>query len=240
MTLKPPRNQMSKALVSKEARRMNPSKLLNHRSIATKSRTHKAAKSTQHPVITGLVRIRNFVSWWRTPVLHRPASLALALMLLSISVYAQTDKIDDYVKAELEKRKIPGLSVAVVRNGEVIKAKGYGLANIELNVPATPETVYQSGSVGKQFTATAVMMLVEEGKIGLDDKISKYFADAPERWSGDHRPASAHPHRRDHGLSKGLRLSPRLHRRRTSQEGGRDSARFRARERSGATATWVT
>jgi len=110
---------------------------------------------------------------------------AVAVILLSLAGtgHAQTDKIDDYVKAELERQKIPGLSIAVVRNGEITKAKGFGLANVELNVPATPETIYQSGSVGKQFTATAVMMLVEEGKIGLDDKISKYFADAPDRWS---------------------------------------------------------
>ncbi len=53
---------------------------------------------------------------------------------------------------------------------------------MELRVPVKPETVFQSGSVGKQFTATAVMMLVEEGKIGLDDPLTKYFADAPASW----------------------------------------------------------
>lgn len=115
-----------------------------------------------------------------------PPILTVAVVLLSLAGvgHAQTDKIDDYVKGALERQKLPGVSIAVVRNGEIVKAKGYGLANIELNVPATAETIYQSGSVGKQFTATAVMMLVEEGKIGLDDKISKYFVDAPERWSG--------------------------------------------------------
>jgi CubicO group peptidase (beta-lactamase class C family) len=109
--------------------------------------------------------------------------LALILMVPSQAVAAQTDKVDDYIKTELDKRKIPGLSIAVVRNGEIVKARGYGLANVELNVAASPETIYQSGSVGKQFTATAVMMLVEDGKIALDDKINKYFTDAPERWS---------------------------------------------------------
>lgn len=112
--------------------------------------------------------------------------LALTLMVLSqaVAAFAQADKVDAYVKAELEKQKIPGVSIAVVRNGEVVKASGYGLANVELNVAASPATIYQSGSVGKQFTATAVMMLVEDGKIALDDKINKYFTDAPERWSG--------------------------------------------------------
>jgi CubicO group peptidase (beta-lactamase class C family) len=83
----------------------------------------------------------------------------------------------------MELQKIPGLSMAVVRNGEIVKARGYGLANVELNVPAKPETVYQSGSMGKQFTATAVMMLVEEGKIALDDRVIKYFPDSPESWN---------------------------------------------------------
>jgi CubicO group peptidase (beta-lactamase class C family) len=90
--------------------------------------------------------------------------------------------VDEYVKAEMQKQKIPGLSIAVVKNGEVVKAQGYGLANVELNVPATAETIYQSGSVGKQFTSAAVMLLVEEGKINLDDKISKYLDGAPEIW----------------------------------------------------------
>ncbi len=111
--------------------------------------------------------------------------LALTLMVLSqtVAAFAQGDRVDDYIKTALDKQKIPALSIAIVRNGEVVKARGYGLANVELNVAASPETIYQSGSVGKQFTATAVMMLVEDGKIALDDKINKYFTDAPERWS---------------------------------------------------------
>jgi CubicO group peptidase (beta-lactamase class C family) len=78
---------------------------------------------------------------------------------------------------------IPGLSLLVNTNGQIALASGYGLANVEHQVPVKPETVFQSGSVGKQFTATAVMMLVEDGKIGLEDKISKYFTNAPESWA---------------------------------------------------------
>jgi CubicO group peptidase (beta-lactamase class C family) len=86
------------------------------------------------------------------------------------------------MKAEIGRQRIPGLSLVVISDGRIVFAKGYGLANVEHQVPVKPETVFQSGSVGKQFTATAVMMLVEDGKIGLDDKISKYLADAPESW----------------------------------------------------------
>src|SRR6266568_5360798 len=93
-----------------------------------------------------------------------------------------TAAVTDYVKAEMERQHIPGLSLLVVRNGKIVRAEGFGLANVELQVPAKPETVFQSGSVGKQFTATALMMLVEEGKIGLDDPLTKYFSDAPATW----------------------------------------------------------
>src|SRR4029079_7483166 len=60
---------------------------------------------------------------------------------------------------------------------------GYGLANVEHQVPVKPETIFQSGSMGKQFTATAVMMLVEDGKITLEDRINKYFTNAPGIWT---------------------------------------------------------
>src|SRR6266567_3816705 len=83
-------------------------------------------------------------------------------------------KVDDYVKAEMQRQHIPGLSLAVIKDGQIILAKGYGFANVEHQVPVKPETIFQSGSMGKQFTATAVMMLVEEGKINLDEKISTY------------------------------------------------------------------
>ena len=70
----------------------------------------------------------------------------------------------------------------VIKDGEIVKAQGYGLANVEHQVPVTAETIFQSGSVGKQFTATAVMMLVEEGRVGLDDSVRKFLPDAPDRW----------------------------------------------------------
>jgi CubicO group peptidase (beta-lactamase class C family) len=115
---------------------------------------------------------------------HHRGSVVAALTGLSLFVAcsASADKVDDYVKAEMERRHIPGLSVAVVRNGEIVKVQGYGLSNVELNVAAIPETIYQSGSVGKQFTATLVMMLVEEGKLSLNDHLGKHIPGAPEIW----------------------------------------------------------
>jgi CubicO group peptidase (beta-lactamase class C family) len=91
-------------------------------------------------------------------------------------------QVDAAVEAQRKAQKIPGLSLAVCLDGKVVKAGGYGLANVELDVPVRPETIFQTGSVGKQFTSIAIMMLVEEGKIGLDDKLIKYIPESPAAW----------------------------------------------------------
>jgi CubicO group peptidase (beta-lactamase class C family) len=93
-----------------------------------------------------------------------------------------SSQVSDYVRSEMHRQHIPGVALLVSRGGKIVQAEGFGLSNVELQVPVKPETVFQSGSVGKQFTATAVMMLVEEGKIGLDDPLTKYFPDAPTTW----------------------------------------------------------
>jgi CubicO group peptidase (beta-lactamase class C family) len=92
---------------------------------------------------------------------------------------ALSAKVDSVVEAQRKAQKIPGVSLAVCRDGKIIKANGYGLANVELDVPVTPETIFQTGSVGKQFTAMAVMMLVEEGKLQLDDRMTQYIPESP-------------------------------------------------------------
>jgi CubicO group peptidase (beta-lactamase class C family) len=109
-------------------------------------------------------------------------SLFALVLLLTAAVTARADKIDDYVKAEMQKQRISGLSLAVVKEGKIIKAEGYGLANVEHSVPARPETVYQIGSVSKQFIASGIMLLIQEGKVSLDDKISKFLEGSPDAW----------------------------------------------------------
>jgi CubicO group peptidase (beta-lactamase class C family) len=92
-------------------------------------------------------------------------------------------EVDAYVNGEMRAEKIPGLALAIVRDGKIVKEQGYGLANLELDVAVKPETIFQTGSVGKQFTATAVMMLVEDGKIRLDDPVGKYLSGSPANWN---------------------------------------------------------
>ena len=84
----------------------------------------------------------------------------------------------------MERQHIPGLSLVVIRDDKIIKANGYGLASLELHVPAKPETVYELASATKPFTATAVMLLVQDGTINLDDRISKFVEDTPVTWKG--------------------------------------------------------
>jgi D-alanyl-D-alanine carboxypeptidase len=113
-----------------------------------------------------------------------PAFCLLLSAAFAVDARAQADKVDEYIEAEMRKQHIPGLSLAVVQAGKVIKTKGYGLANMELNVQATPNTVYQIQSITKSFVAVGIMLLVEDDKLGLDDKITKYLSGLPQAWSG--------------------------------------------------------
>ena len=109
--------------------------------------------------------------------------LACLLLLMAVSLSsARADQVSDFVNGYLKKKQIPGCAVLVRKDGAVVLSGGYGLANLEHDVKVTPKTVFQSGSVGKQFTAMAVMILAEEGKLSLGDPVSKYLK-VPSSWS---------------------------------------------------------
>ena len=114
--------------------------------------------------------------------MHRLALTAVLVAAATSLPLAHADNVDDFIKADMAARKIPGVAIAITRDGKVIRAQGYGLANIEHQVPVKPETVFQSGSVGKQFTSMAIMMLAEAGKLSIDDPVSKYFGATPLSW----------------------------------------------------------
>jgi CubicO group peptidase (beta-lactamase class C family) len=109
-------------------------------------------------------------------------SLLLASFLLLVPIASATDRAGDFVNGYLKRKQIPGCAVMVRLNGKVVLSAGYGIANLEHGVRVTPPTVFQSGSMGKQFTAMAVMMLVEERKLALEDPISKHLT-VPSSWS---------------------------------------------------------
>jgi CubicO group peptidase (beta-lactamase class C family) len=107
------------------------------------------------------------------------SSIFVVLAFVSVSF---ADTIDDRVAAIMAERHIPGAAVAVIKGGKIVKIKGYGVATLEFNVPVTTETVFEIGSVSKQMTAAGIMLLVQDGKVSLDEKISKYLPNTPEAW----------------------------------------------------------
>ena len=114
-------------------------------------------------------------------------ALLLTLAAAAPALHAQVparfaERVDAYAEAELARQHIPGFSLAVMQAGHIVLERGYGLANVEHQVAATPATIYQSGSLGKQFTAAAVMLLVQDGKLSLADPVTRYFPNAPPGW----------------------------------------------------------
>lgn len=109
------------------------------------------------------------------------AGTSLTLVLVAIQL-ARADKVDNYVRGQMEQHRIPGLALKVIRDGKAAKTATYGLANLELNVPVSRETVFEIGSITKQFTAAGILLLAEEGKLSVNDGISRYLTNTPEAW----------------------------------------------------------
>ncbi len=117
----------------------------------------------------------------------RRLSMGFALLLALLAGCASApqpapDAVEDVIAAEMKAQRVPGIAVAVIRNGQVLKASGFGSSNLEHTVPVSRSTLFQSGSLGKQFTAVALMLQVEDGKLALDDPITRFFPDAPPSW----------------------------------------------------------
>lgn len=113
------------------------------------------------------------------------AALSLAVFQ-SVSAQRLSDtqiasEIDKYMKAAVEHERFTG-SILVARDGKPILSRGYGLANIEHDIPNTPKTVFRLASVTKQFTAASIMMLQERGRLNVSDPFCKYLTDCPALW----------------------------------------------------------
>ena len=116
-----------------------------------------------------------------------PKVLLLTLCAVSFGVAASAQTIADVdavVQKAIDAKAIPAAGVAVVRDGKVVLAKGYGAADIETGTLANENTAFQIASVTKQFTAAGIMLLVEDGKLKLDDTLGKYVPEVPAKWSG--------------------------------------------------------
>jgi D-alanyl-D-alanine carboxypeptidase len=109
-----------------------------------------------------------------------PRFIALYLLLVAS---LRADKVDEYVKAEMDKFHIPGLALTITRAGHEPRTSVYGLANVELNSPVRAESVFEIGSLTKQFTSACILLLAQDGKLSIDDKITKHFTNLPPAWS---------------------------------------------------------
>jgi CubicO group peptidase (beta-lactamase class C family) len=110
------------------------------------------------------------------------AVFASALIVLGSQV-VRADEVDQYIKSQMKEHRIPGVALEILKDGKPVKTAAYGLANLELNVPTRPETVFEIGSITKQFTAAGIMLLAQEKKLSVDDRISQHLKDTPAAWS---------------------------------------------------------
>ena len=88
---------------------------------------------------------------------------------------AAAHEVDRVVDRGMRERPVPGVAVAVLQSGRMLVEKGYGLANIEHNVPVQADSVFRIGSITKQFTAASILLLAQQGRLSLDDRLSKFF-----------------------------------------------------------------
>ena len=108
--------------------------------------------------------------------------LLMAACLLCLPSLALADPVDDIVQKEMARGQVPGVAVAIVQHGRQVRMQGYGFANIEHRVPVHADTLFKTGAVGMQFTSAAIMLLVEDGRIGLDEPVRTYLPEVPKSW----------------------------------------------------------
>src|SRR5512143_2640908 len=86
----------------------------------------------------------------------------------------------DAVFARFDKADSPGCALGVIRDGQIIYKRGYGMSNLEYGIPISPSSIFHIASISKEFTAMAVLMLAQQGKLSLDDDVRKYVSEVPE------------------------------------------------------------
>lgn len=116
--------------------------------------------------------------------MHHLKAILVTVLILSFNhhIFAQADSIDTFIQTQMQQRKIPGLQLAIVKHGKIIKTGNYGLANLQDSVPVSDKTVFTINSITKAFVGVAIVQLMEAGKLKLDAPISQYLTDIPDTW----------------------------------------------------------
>lgn len=112
-----------------------------------------------------------------------PVVMAITSLAIAAPATPAVPQIEQYLQAEMQRLHIPGLAVSIISDGKVLYAKGLGYSNLEHQTPVQVDTVFQSASTGKQYTAMAILQLVQAGKLKLDDPVRKTLTDAPASWN---------------------------------------------------------
>ena len=107
--------------------------------------------------------------------------MGLAVILLVLRAHA--DNVDDLIKSQMQAHHVPGVACVVWKDGQIIKTFYGGEANLEWNTAVGPDTVFEIGSISKQFAAAGILLLAEQGKLSVDDNISKYLTNTPPSWA---------------------------------------------------------
>ena len=107
--------------------------------------------------------------------------IATLLVISNGSVHSQNNDIEKKIDSLFSNynSNTPGVAIAIIKDGKIVFKKGYGSANLEYDIPITPQTVFNIASVSKQFTAFAIYLLESQGKLSFEDDIRKYFPDLP-------------------------------------------------------------
>lgn len=115
---------------------------------------------------------------------RRPATVIAAIFVLLslVATAARADQIDDFVRERMKQTSVPSVTLAIVEDGKIAKIGRYCLADVASGRQPTPNSVYKIGSVSKQFIATAIMLLVQDGRLKVDDPVSRYLEGTPPAW----------------------------------------------------------
>jgi CubicO group peptidase (beta-lactamase class C family) len=134
--------------------------------------------------------VSNGTDYQQTMTIQSSVGISLLITVLigvtssTAQAPASLDRVDRFIRAELARQRIPGISVAVLRGDSVLLAKGYGFANLEPRLPATDSTLFTVGSLTKQFTAAAIVLLSQQGRLQLEDRITRYLPEGSAVWKG--------------------------------------------------------
>lgn len=108
--------------------------------------------------------------------------LFLVVLLTQLSL-GHADQTDDYIREQMTRRRIPAVVVKVIQGGHAVKTAAFGTANLELNVPVSTNSVFEIGSITKQFTASCILLLQQDGKLSIEDRIGRHLPNIPASWT---------------------------------------------------------